>query len=86
MPWRWRNATFMPGDVLDGEGGYSVWGKLVPARVSVERSALPIGLAKDVRMTQQVRAGEILRARDVALDTTTPAYALRRETCAMIAG
>jgi predicted homoserine dehydrogenase-like protein len=75
-----------PGDVLDGEGGYSVWGKLVPARVSVERSALPIGLAKDVRMTQQVRAGEILRVDDVALDITTQAYALRREACAMMAG
>jgi predicted homoserine dehydrogenase-like protein len=71
---------------LDGEGGYSVWGKLVPARVSVERSALPIGLANDVRMTQQVLAGEILSVRDVALDTTTQAYALRRETCAMVAG
>jgi predicted homoserine dehydrogenase-like protein len=75
-----------PGDVLDGEGGYSVWGKLVPARASVERSALPIGLAKDVRMTRQVRVGEILRIGDVALDTTTQAYALRRETCTMVAG
>jgi predicted homoserine dehydrogenase-like protein len=73
-----------PGDVLDGEGGYSVWGKLVPARVSVERSALPIGLAKDLRMTQHVRAGEILRMADVALDTTTQAYALRREACALV--
>jgi predicted homoserine dehydrogenase-like protein len=74
-----------PGDVLDGEGGYTVWGKLLPARVSVARSALPIGHAKDVRMMTRVAAGEILRIGDVELDATTEACALRRETCAMIA-
>jgi hypothetical protein len=37
-------------------------------------------------MTQQVRAGEILSVRDVALDTNTQAFALRRATCAMVAG
>jgi hypothetical protein len=30
--------------------------------------------------------GEILSMDDVALDTTTQAYALRREACAMVAG
>ena len=48
------------GEKLDGEGGYTVWGKLIPARRSVEMSALPIGLAKDVRLTRDVAEGEIV--------------------------
>ena len=52
-------------EMLDGEGGYTVWGKLVPARRSIELEALPIGLTKDVRLTRPVSAGEILRLGDV---------------------
>ncbi|MEK6204660.1 MAG: Gfo/Idh/MocA family oxidoreductase, partial [Amylibacter sp.] len=33
------------GDMLDGEGGYTVWGKLMPASDSLKMGALPIGLA-----------------------------------------
>ena len=33
------------GEMLDGEGGYTVWGKLVPAERSLAEGALPIGLA-----------------------------------------
>ncbi len=32
------------GEVLDGEGGYMVYGKLMPAKASVAAGALPIGL------------------------------------------
>ncbi len=67
------------GGMLDGEGGYSVWGKLMPARTSLDRSALPIGLAKDIRLTRNVAAGEIVRMSDVALDETSQAVAMRRE-------
>ena len=34
-----------PGDVLDGEGGYTVWGKLMPAGKSTRMGGLPLGLA-----------------------------------------
>jgi predicted homoserine dehydrogenase-like protein len=71
------------GETLDGEGGYTVWGKLVPARRSVDRSALPIGFAKDIRLTRAVAAGEIVTAADVELSHEGPAMELRRETCAM---
>ncbi len=67
------------GGTLDGEGGYAVWGKLMPARASLESSALPIGLAKDIRLTRNVAAGEIVRMSDVALDETDQAVKLRRE-------
>ena len=72
-----------PGERLDGEGGYTVWGKLMPARLSLERSALPIGLAKDIRLTRAVAAGEILRMADVELPEGGPALEMRGETCRM---
>jgi predicted homoserine dehydrogenase-like protein len=71
------------GETLDGEGGYTVWGKLLPARRSVDRSALPIGFAKDIRLTRPVVAGEIVSTADVELSGEGPAMQLRRETCAM---
>jgi predicted homoserine dehydrogenase-like protein len=71
------------GESLDGEGGFTVWGKLVPARRSIELSALPIGLAKDVRLVRDVPAGRILRAPDVEARRGGPALELRSETCDM---
>jgi len=49
------------GETLDGEGGYTVWGKLVPAAKSMEMGALPIGMADRGRLTRAVGAGEIVR-------------------------
>jgi predicted homoserine dehydrogenase-like protein len=71
------------GEKLDGEGGYTIWGKLMPARASLNRSALPIGLAKDIRLTRAVAAGEIVTFDDVALDSATEALVLRRESEAL---
>jgi predicted homoserine dehydrogenase-like protein len=74
-----------PGERLDGEGGFTVWGKLLPARTSLDRSALPIGFAKDIRLTRRVAAGEIVRVTDAALDETTDAFAMRREAEGLVA-
>jgi predicted homoserine dehydrogenase-like protein len=71
------------GEKLDGEGGYTVWGKLIPARRSLEVSALPIGLAKDLRLTRNVAAGEIVPMSAVDAPQEGPAISMRRETCAM---
>lgn len=68
-----------PGDVLDGEGGYTVWGKLTPARASLAAGGLPLGLAHDVKVVRPVKKGQSLCWADVAMDTTTRAFALRRE-------
>src|SRR5215216_1041761 len=48
------------GETLDGEGGYTVWGKLVPAGRSLAVGALPIGLAHNLRLTRDIGAGEIV--------------------------
>ncbi len=67
------------GEVLDGEGGYCVWGKLLPATQSAAIGGLPLGLAHDVKLVRPVKQGQCLCWDDVAMDTTTRAYTLRRE-------
>jgi predicted homoserine dehydrogenase-like protein len=68
-----------PGEMLDGEGGYTVWGKLLPAQTSTRIGGLPLGLAHDVKVTRPVRQGQSLTWADVAMDTSTPAYQIRRQ-------
>ncbi len=53
------------GEVLDGEGGYTVWGRALP--LAEGRDALPMGLAHGVAVTRDVAAGAVLRMDDVAL-------------------
>ena len=53
------------GERLDGEGGYCAWGRLCPAVASVEKGWLPIGLAVDVPVVRNVRAGETICVADV---------------------
>ncbi len=66
------------GEMLDGEGGYSVWGKLVPAVRSLAEGALPIGLAHHVRLTRGIEAEGIVRWVDVAMPDSE-AVAARRD-------
>jgi predicted homoserine dehydrogenase-like protein len=66
------------GEALDGEGGYTVWGKLVPAARSLAEGALPIGLAHGVKLLRDVAAGAIVRWSDVAV-SETDAVRTRRE-------
>jgi predicted homoserine dehydrogenase-like protein len=67
------------GEVLDGEGGYTVWGKLFPAEKSLRLGGLPLGLAHNVRLLRSIKKGQSLTWADVALDTNLAAYKLRRE-------
>ncbi len=67
------------GELLDGEGGYTVWGKLLPAATSARLGGLPLGLAHNVKLLRPVKQGQSLSWADVAIDTTTPAYKLRHE-------
>jgi predicted homoserine dehydrogenase-like protein len=67
------------GEILDGEGGFTVWGKQVPAPASVESGFLPLGLAHSVKLRRDVAIGEPLRWLDVDIDETTAAVQVRRE-------
>jgi len=53
------------GDTLDGEGGYTAWGKLMPADASHRSRALPIGLAHGVSLIRQVKHGATITYDDV---------------------
>jgi predicted homoserine dehydrogenase-like protein len=85
QPQRWRADTvavakraLRSGEMLDGEGGYRVWGKLIPAERSLAEGALPIGLAHQVPLLRDVAAGEIVRWADVAM-ADSEAARVRRE-------
>lgn len=66
------------GETLDGEGGYCVWGKLVPAARSVREALLPIGLADRVKLARDVKAGATLGYADVAIPEDNDVAAYRR--------
>lgn len=68
-----------PGEILDGEGGYTVWGKLLPSNKSVSMGGLPLGLAHDIKVIKPVKKGQSLSWDDVAVDTSTHAYKIRKE-------
>jgi predicted homoserine dehydrogenase-like protein len=72
------------GEMLDGEGGYTVWGKLLPASRSMEMGGLPLGLAHQVRVIRPVKKGQSLGWADVAMDTQTDAYKVRKSMEALI--
>ena len=65
------------GEMLDGEGGYTVWGKLVPAERSLAEGALPIGLAHHLRLMRDIEAGEIVRWGDVEIHDSETVRARR---------
>ena len=67
------------GEILDGEGGCTVVGRLMPARDSLARGCLPLGLAHGWKLLRPVAAGQALKWGDVAFDAASPAVKLRRE-------
>lgn len=68
-----------PGEKLDGEGGYTVWGRLMPATASLELGGLPIGLASGVTLRQAVMQGAPICWTDVEIDESTQAAGIRRQ-------
>ncbi len=72
--------TLRAGEVLDGEGGYTVWAKAVPSRRSLAEDCLPIGLAHGVRLKRDVAQGELVRKADVTVDETSEVMRLRAES------
>jgi predicted homoserine dehydrogenase-like protein len=71
--------TLSAGEKLDGEGGFTVYGRLMPAAESLARGALPIGLAHNVVLQRPVGEGEVVRWSDVAIDETAEAVRIRRD-------
>lgn len=68
------------GEMLDGEGGFTVYGKLRSAAASLAEGGLPLGLAHKVRLKRAIAAGQPVRWDDVEIDESQPAVRFRRET------
>jgi predicted homoserine dehydrogenase-like protein len=71
--------NLVSGERLDGEGGYVVYGRLMPAQNSMTLGALPVGLAQGVSLRNPVAKGEMVRWSDVTIDETQESVKLRRE-------
>jgi predicted homoserine dehydrogenase-like protein len=71
--------TLKRGEILDGEGGFCVWGRQVPAERSLDLGLLPLGLAHNVRLKRDIAEGECLKWSDVECDEADAAVRVRRE-------
>ena len=67
------------GEKLDGEGGFTVWGKLIPASTSLNLQALPIGLANDMYLKNDIDKDKILTWNDVEFDTNNEIIKYRHQ-------
>ena len=73
------------GEDLDGEGGFTVYGKLMPGAASLAAGGLPIGLAHHVKLKNPVAKDQPVRWSDVDIDETSQSVRVRREMEAMFA-
>jgi len=73
------------GEMLDGEGGYTVWGRLMPAAASLKAGALPIGLAHRVKLKNNVSHGAVVRWSDIKVDASDDTVKTRKAMEAVFA-
>jgi predicted homoserine dehydrogenase-like protein len=66
-------------EMLDGEGGFCVWGKQTPADRSLDEGLLPLGLAHNVKLKRDIAEGAAVRWDDVEYDPNDVAVKVRRE-------
>jgi predicted homoserine dehydrogenase-like protein len=74
------------GEMLDGEGGYTVWGKLMAAKASLKAGALPIGLAHKVKLKNDVAHGAVVRWSDIEFDAGSDTIKTRKAMEAAFGG
>ncbi len=73
------------GETLDGEGGYTVWGRLMTASDSRDADAVPIGLAHGIALKHPLPKDAVICWSDVEAPIDSVAYRTRREMEATIA-
>ena len=76
---RLRNARCGPARTLDGEGGYTVYGKLRRASDSLREGLVPIGLAHGMTLRRDIAEGDGIGWDDVEYEATRQAIQVRRE-------
>ena len=63
-----------------------MWGRLLPARASLQMGSLPIALAPGAVFKHPVEAGDSLCCQDVALDESASAVQIRRRVESELTG
>lgn len=66
-------------ETLDGEGGYTIFGKLMTAKESLQHAALPIGLASGAILKTDKSQGELIRYSDVTVHSDPVLFHLRKQ-------
>ena len=77
-------APMRAGELIDGEGGYAVYGTCVSAERARERGLVPLGLAHGLRLTRDVPADHPIGSGDVAFDDSSFLWRIRREQDALL--
>jgi predicted homoserine dehydrogenase-like protein len=67
-----------PGTILDGEGGYTVYGLLEKASTASKQKLVPMGLTAGAEVTRELPEDSLLTYDDVRLPDSF-AWQLRRE-------
>jgi len=73
------------GETLDGEGGFTVWGRLMAATDSRDAGAVPIGLAHGITLKHPLPKDAVICWTDVEAPAESVAYRTRREMETMFA-
>jgi predicted homoserine dehydrogenase-like protein len=66
-------------ELLDGEGGFCVWGRQTPAEISLAKGYLPLGLAHGMKLKREIAQGQAIHWSDVDFDPNDSSILLRRE-------
>jgi predicted homoserine dehydrogenase-like protein len=67
------------GALIDGEGGYAVYGTIAPAERSRREKLVPMGLSQGCKLVRDVPADHWITEADVAFDESSFLWKLRRE-------
>lgn len=67
------------GEMLDGEGGFTVWANALPASISVDQDLLPMGLAHHVKLVKDVAKDKAIRFSDVKFENNLDIVELRKQ-------
>ncbi|MFZ5962139.1 NAD(P)H-dependent oxidoreductase [Thalassococcus sp. BH17M4-6] len=77
-------GDFAAGDMLDGEGGFKVWAKAIPAADAAAMDALPIGLAHHIRLKTSVKRDQVVTLADVEVTEDLDIFEMREAQKAML--
>jgi len=73
------------GSILDGEGGFTIYGGVRPAAVSLGQNLLPLGLANQVKLKRAISKDQPITIDDVVLETTSAACKMRQKSVDLFA-